>query len=110
MRAFKHLAALIAVIVVMASSQTAFAQMNTYEMGPFYADGMDAEMAFGEMYDMIDGIVAALPEGHVLLEFEIESSGFLGLYQYQIVFNLTIWIPSPPGPPNSGGGGGGIGG
>jgi hypothetical protein len=84
------------------------AQADTYEMGPFTVTGFGptdslAEAdAYGEAWDIIIGILDDLPEGHVMIDFVIESGVLLAPGVYELQFHIVIeYDPFAP----SGGGG-----
>lgn len=105
-RWIKPLLICIAVMTIMANCQSVFGQMVTYEMGPFHVVGLGAtpaeaqSEAFGAMYDMLLEIEENLPEGHILLSFEIDYQDLTAPDTYEIDFHVNVWIPTPPGPPN----------
>lgn len=105
-RVIKPLFVFLAVLTVLSNCQSAFANMVTYEMGPFHVVGMgatpnDAEAdAYGQLYDMLVDIENNLPAGHVLLTFVIDDEQLTAPDTYEIDFHVIIWIPTPPGPPN----------
>ena len=106
MRALKLSSLLFVFVLFLANAQTAQAQMNTYEVGPFVVEGYGvtpgeaASEAYGAMWDLIISIEEALPPNHIVLEFQILEQRHINTNTYVIEFVLIIWEPTPPGPPN----------
>ena len=67
----------------------------TYELGPFLVigDGVTSvqaeENAYGEAWDMVETIANALPEGHEIVDFVVESEELLGTV-FILEFSLVI--------------------
>lgn len=105
MRALRLLAFSFVFVILLANCQSAQAQMDTYELGPFHVEGHDVtpndamDAAYGEMWDMIVAIEATLPPGHVVLDFVIITEGFTAPTIYEIDFYIIVWDSTPPPPP-----------
>jgi hypothetical protein len=108
LRTMKLFTVLAALVLVVATCQTARADLVTYELGPFQVDGFGTSAndsmadAYGNLYDMLVEIENNLPEGHVMLEFVIEDQGWTTFNHYSIDFHVLVWIPTDPGPPGGG--------
>lgn len=105
MRALRLLTFSFVFAMLLANCQAAQAQIDTYELGPFHVEGFGAtpnegmEEAYCELWDLILAIEAALPPGHVVLDFEVIVEGFTTPTIYEIDFYIIAWDPTPPPPP-----------
>lgn len=106
MRALKLSSFLFVFVLILANAESAQAQMNTYELGPFHVEGYginpaEAEAeAYGELFDFMVWIQTTLPPGHVVLDFEVITEGHTSPTTYVIDFYVIVWDQLPPGPPN----------
>jgi len=88
------------------------AQADTYELGPFSVTGLGATEnmaeadAYGEAWDLVTDIIDGLPEGHVLIDFVVESGELVTPGAYVLEFHVVIHY----NPFQEGGGGGQTGG
>ena len=110
LRATKAFSSLLFVALVLLSANQA--QADTYEMGPFSVTGFGstdtlAEAdAYGEAWDIVMDIMDGLPEGHVMIDFVVESGTLVAPGVYVLEFHIVIeFDPFSPG-----GGGGQAGG
>ena len=110
-RTLKIVTVLLTLGVVLAGSQTVMADLTTYEIGPIEVIGvglnpsLSQDEAWGQVYDIMIDIQNELPEGHEILDFEIDSAGMLQDGTFEIIFCVVIGYNCPPGPPQGGGGG-----